>query len=78
MTPQPRLLQVLNVLSAILLGAAAIMVFTYAPVEKVMGLVQKVFYFHVATAWVGMIGFIAAAVVAIIYLVTKNLKWDSI
>jgi len=78
MSPQPRLLQVLNILSVILLAAAALMVFTYAPLERVMGAVQKVFYFHVATAWVGMIGFIIAAVVAIIYLVTKDLKWDAI
>jgi heme exporter protein C len=68
----------LNVLSVLLLAAAAIMVFTYAPIERVMGAVQKVFYFHVATAWVGMIGFIIAAVVAIIYLVKKDLKWDAI
>lgn len=78
MSPQPRLLQVLNVLSALLLVAAAVMVFTYAPIERVMGAVQKVFYFHVATAWVGMIGFILAAMVAIAYLVTKDLKWDAI
>jgi heme exporter protein C len=78
MPSQPRILQILNVLSAILLAAAAALVFGYAPLEKVMGAVQKVFYFHVATAWVGMLGFIAAAVVAIIYLVTKDLKWDSI
>lgn len=78
MSRQPRLLQILNVLSVLLLAAAAIMVFTYAPIERVMGAVQKVFYFHVATAWVGMIGFIIAAIVAIIYLVTKDLKWDAI
>lgn len=78
MPAQPRLLQALNVLSVLLLAAAAVMVFAYAPIERVMGAVQKVFYFHVATAWVGMIGFIIAAAVAIIYLVTKDLKWDSI
>jgi heme exporter protein C len=78
MPSQPRALQLLNILSALLLAAAAIMVFTYAPTEKVMGEVQKVFYFHVATAWVGMLGFIVAAVVSIIYLRTKDLKWDAI
>lgn len=78
MPAQPRLLQVLNILSVVLLAAAAVMVFAYAPIERVMGAVQKVFYFHVATAWVGMIGFIIAAAVAIIYLVTKDLKWDAI
>jgi heme exporter protein C len=50
----------------------------YAPVEKVMGEVQRVFYFHVATAWVGMLGFMVAAVVAIVYLRTQDLKWDVI
>lgn len=78
MSPQPRLLQALNVLSVILLTAAAVMVFAYAPIERVMGAVQKLFYFHVATAWVGMIGFIIAAIVAVVYLVTKDLKWDAI
>jgi heme exporter protein C len=52
------------------------MVFFYAPLEAVMGAVQKVFYFHVATAWVGMLGFIAAGVSGIAYLRTKNMKWD--
>lgn len=78
MSAQPRLLQALNILSVILLTAATVMVFAYAPIERVMGAVQKVFYFHVATAWVGMIGFIIAAIVAIVYLVTKDLKWDAI
>ena len=31
--------------------------FFYAPVERVMGIVQKIFYFHVASAWVGFFAF---------------------
>ena len=54
------------------------MVFFYAPIEKVMGLVQKVFYFHVATAWVGMVSFGLAAVVGIIYLIKKDERFDLI
>jgi heme exporter protein C len=41
-----------------------------------MGDVQRVFYFHVATAWVGLLGFVAAGVSGIIYLRTQDLKWD--
>jgi heme exporter protein C len=41
-----------------------------------MGWVQKVFYFHVATAWIGMMGFMVAGVAGIIYLWKKDLKWD--
>lgn len=78
MSAQPRALKILNVLSALLVLVAFLMAMFYAPVEKVMGEVQKVFYFHVATAWVGMLGFIAAAVVAVIYLRTHDMKWDVI
>jgi heme exporter protein C len=78
MTKQPRALQILNILSIILLAAAFGMVFGFAPIERVMGAVQKVFYFHVATAWVGMLGFVGAAVTGVLYLRTQNLKWDVI
>ena len=52
------------------------MVFFYAPLEAVMGQVQRVFYFHVATAWVGMLGFLVAAVAGVIYLRTRRPQWD--
>jgi heme exporter protein C len=41
-----------------------------------MGMVQKVFYFHVAAGWVGMLGFLVAAVVGGIYLAKGDRKWD--
>jgi heme exporter protein C len=50
----------------------------FAPTEAVMGNVQRVFYFHVGTAWVGMIGFVIAAVAGVVYLITKDMKWDRI
>jgi heme exporter protein C len=78
MTPTPRALRVLEIISFLLLAAAVWMVFFYAPLEAVMGAVQKVFYFHVATAWVGMLGFIAAGVSGIAYLRTHDMKWDII
>jgi heme exporter protein C len=78
MSAQPRILQILNIVSALLLAVAAYMAFFYAPLEVTMGAVQRVFYFHVATAWVGMLGFIFAAVIAVIYLRTHDMKWDII
>jgi len=60
----------------VLLAAATGLVFLYAPVEQVMGMVQKVFYFHVATAWVGLLSFIVAAVAGGVYLVRHNPDWD--
>jgi heme exporter protein C len=54
------------------------MVFFFAPMEAVMGNVQRVFYFHVAAGWVGFLSFFVAVIVGIIYLRTNDLKWDVI
>jgi heme exporter protein C len=71
-------LLVFDIICVILLLIATGLVFFYAPVERVMGMVQKVFYFHVSTAWVGMLGFIASAVTGGIYLKNNQAKWDII
>jgi heme exporter protein C len=76
MKPQPKGLSFLTILSIVLFLGSLWMVFIFAPLEAVMNYVQKIFYFHISNAWVGMLGFIVAAVVGVIYLITKNLKWD--
>jgi heme exporter protein C len=76
MKPKPRLLTVLDLLSIVMVLTAAGLVFFYAPIELMMGAVQKVFYFHVATAWVGMLGFMVAAVAGILYLRRGEERYD--
>jgi heme exporter protein C len=76
MKPQPKALTFLTILSVVLFLGALGMVFMYAPLEALMNYVQKVFYFHISNAWVGMLGFIVAAVAGVFYLVKKDLKWD--
>ena len=76
MQSKPVTLRVLDILSIILLGIATYLALVFAPTELVMGDVQRVFYFHVGTAWTALLGFILAAVFSIIYLITKDLKWD--
>jgi heme exporter protein C len=76
MDPKPRLLTILDVLTVILLVIATGMVFFYAPLEAIMGQVQRVFYFHVAAGWVGMLSFLAAAIAGVAYLRTSNRHWD--
>lgn len=78
MNQKPLVLKILDVVSIILLFAAAYLAVFAAPMERVMGDVQRVFYFHVGTAWVALIGFVFTAGLSVIYLVTKNLKWDRI
>ena len=48
MQPKLKWLVALDIVSSVLFFTAAAMVFFYAPLERVMGAVQKVFYFHVA------------------------------
>lgn len=76
MEAKPKWLTILDFLAAGLLIVATGMVFFYAPLEAVMGQVQRVFYFHVATAWVGMLGFLVAAGAGVFYLVKKDKKYD--
>ena len=78
MQTKPIALKVLDIASILLLAVATYLALFYAPTEAVMGQVQRVFYFHIGTAWVGLLGFILAAVVGILYLVTHDQKWDII
>jgi heme exporter protein C len=76
MPPKPRLLTILDIVTLVLFSIAVLMVFFYAPLERVMGQVQRVFYFHVATAWVGMLGFMVAFIAGIAFLATSKRQWD--
>jgi heme exporter protein C len=76
MLTRSKTLAVIDLVTVILLAAATAMVFFYAPVEAVMGQVQKVFYFHVSAGWVGMLAYMVAAGAGIAYLITKDHKWD--
>ena len=76
MTAKPVLLKILDIVSVLSLGIAAYLALVYAPTELVMGQVQRVFYFHIGTAWTGLLGFIFAAVLGVLYLRTKDPKWD--
>lgn len=70
------MLRILDVVTLVALLGATAMVFFYAPIERVMGAVQKVFYFHVASGWVGMLSFLFAAIAGILYLIKKTKIWD--
>jgi len=73
---KPLFLKILDVVTLVTVLAATAMVFFYAPIERVMGAVQKVFYFHVAAGWVGMLSFLFAAVAGVLYLTKKTKIWD--
>jgi heme exporter protein C len=71
-----RLDQVLAWLAFASIAVALYLVFVNAPLEKTMREVQKIFYFHVASAWIGMFSFLVVFICSIIYLSTRDSKWD--
>lgn len=78
MQSKPLALKILDVTAFLLLAITTYLALIYAPTERTLGEVQRVFYFHVATAWVGMLGFVAAVIPGIIYLRKQDLKWDRV
>jgi len=64
-------------LAAILVPISLYMVFVYAPTEATMGHVQRIFYYHVATAWNAFLFFGAVAVCSGAYLYTRNERWNT-
>lgn len=52
------------------------MVFVFAPTERTMGDVQRIFYFHVSTAWVGMLAFLVVFIASIAFLRSQKREWD--
>jgi heme exporter protein C len=71
-----RLVIGLVLLSAALLVFALWMVFAYAPLEMTMGIVQKIFYFHVSSAWVGFFAFFVTFLGSLLFLWKRSEKWD--
>jgi len=69
---------VLLALAAIALLVALWAAFWLAPVERTMGIVQKIFYFHVPCAFSAFAGFVLCGVGSLGYLVTRADGWDAL
>jgi heme exporter protein C len=67
---------VLAAVSGVAVLAALGMVFLYAPREATMGDVQRIFYFHVSSAWVGFFAFFVTFLAGIGYLAQGQRRWD--
>jgi heme exporter protein C len=53
-------------------------IFVMAPVELQMGIVQKIFYFHVPSAYAMYVAFVTSAVGSAMYLWRRDERWDAI
>jgi heme exporter protein C len=62
----------------ITMNVAIMLVFIYAPTEKMQGIVQKVFYFHVSSAITMFFAFFVVCMASIMYLWKNSDWWDAI
>ena len=69
MQPAGRNLKILNIVAAVLMLAATALVFLYAPQERQMGEVQRIFYFHVPSALMSFLAFFVTLITGVAYLV---------
>jgi|SRR5690625_3345557 len=54
------------------------LIFIWSPVERIMGPVQKIFYFHVASAMVCYLAFFVVFIFSLLYLFKKKRMYDLI
>jgi heme exporter protein C len=59
-----------------LVGTAAYASFYIAPEERTMGAIQRIFYFHAASAWAGMTAFLVCFLANLTYVLRRNQKSD--
>jgi len=72
----PPVLAVLCAITGLMFCYSLHLAFYVAPVEAQMGFVQKIFYFHVPSAWVLFLSVGVAAVGSVGFLSTRGAKWD--
>ena len=71
----PKWFQPAAVVCALMFAATPIVI-AYAPFESTMGLVFKIFFYHMPSAWMFLLGGILCGVASLRYLMTGNLKHD--
>jgi heme exporter protein C len=52
------------------------LIFIWVPTEKTMGIIQRIFYYHVPSAWIAFLAFGCVFAFSILYLIRKTEKWD--
>ena len=73
-----RAIRVMNIAAVVAMAIAIGSIFLYAPIEVTMGNVQRLFYFHVGSAWVGALAFGAALIGGVLYLRRGDRRYDNL
>src|SRR6266576_866727 len=67
---------ILAIVTALLLSFALYEALVVAPTERTMGDVQRIFYYHVPSAWTAFLLFLINFVASMIYLARPSVKAD--
>ncbi|ORJ60588.1 hypothetical protein C2E25_07130 [Geothermobacter hydrogeniphilus] len=67
----------LPALAGLLIPLAIGMIFFYAPLERTMGIIQKIFYLHLSLAATAFLSFFVACISGIMYLLRRQRIWDA-
>ena len=70
--------QIVGMLAAIFLFVAIYLVFSFAEIEMTMLEVQKIFYFHISSAFTLFVAFGVTCLFSILYLIKRLDKYDTI
>ncbi|HSW49029.1 MAG TPA: cytochrome c biogenesis protein CcsA [Bryobacteraceae bacterium] len=73
-----KLLIGLCVVAAWLVVADLAVILLVLPDEAAQGAIYRIIFFHVPAAWSAFLGFFLALVASIMFLVTKNLRYDAL
>jgi heme exporter protein C len=71
-------ISILAVVTALLLSFALYEALITAPTERTMGDVQRIFYYHVPSAWTAFLLFLINFAASVIYLIRRNITADII
>jgi heme exporter protein C len=64
--------------SAGLMAVTLYLIFYWVPTELNLGVSQRIFYFHVPLAWLGMLSMVLVSIASLMYLRTGKEKWDNL
>ena len=67
---------ILGAVALLLVIASAYASFYIAPEERTMGVIQRIFYFHVASAWAGFTAFLVCFIGNLLYVWKRAEKYD--
>ncbi len=70
--------RILNWATGLMFLISLYMIFFFAPTESTMGHVQRIFYFHVGSAWVAAVAYFVALIAGIQYLRRPSKTIDTV